>query len=92
MARCRHMACVMLATPRKRHLARDSSPGTSLTAIFARDLPLYYSYRRFYVPLAQKLFWYSSCDHGVEPRRSISWAVVYGRPNRAHRREPNTKG
>ena len=37
---------------------------TRLTAIFARDLPLYYSYRRFYVALAQKLFWFSSCHHG----------------------------
>jgi hypothetical protein len=38
---------------------------TRLTAIFARDILLYYSYRRFYVALAQKLFRYSSCHHGV---------------------------
>jgi hypothetical protein len=38
---------------------------TSLTAIFARDILLYCSYRRFYVALAQKLFRYSSCHHGV---------------------------
>ena len=49
---------------------------TRLRAIFARDILLYYSYVQSYEALAQKLFWFSPCDHGVERRRPLPWAVV----------------
>ena len=48
---------------------------TRLRAIFARDILLYYSYVQPYEALAQKLFWFSSCN-GVERRRPLPWAVV----------------
>jgi hypothetical protein len=49
---------------------------TRLRAIFARDILLYYSYVRSYEALAQKLFLFLSCDHGVERRRPLPLAVV----------------
>ena len=49
---------------------------TRIRPIFARDILLYYSYVQSYVALAQKLFWFTSCHHGVERRRPLSWAVV----------------
>ena len=39
---------------------------TSLTAIFARDILLYYSYVQSYVTLAQKLFWFRRATMATE--------------------------
>ena len=55
---------------------KESLYSTRLRAIFARDILLYYSYVQPYEALAQKLFWFSPCDHGVERRRPLPWAVV----------------
>jgi len=73
-------------------ITRFISRSTSLARIFARDILLYYSYIQSYEATAQKLFWFSSCHHGVERRRPLPWPVVDGRPHPAHRRDPDTMG